>query len=47
MTMDHLQCLRTFVAVAEAGSLAGAARQEDEKEGAHADEVPVLRPSGR
>ncbi len=27
--------------------LAGAARQKDEKEGAHADEVPVLRPSGR
>ncbi len=27
--MDHLQCLRTFVAVAEAGSLAGAARQRD------------------
>lgn len=25
--MDHLQCLRTFVAVADAGSLAGAARQ--------------------
>lgn len=25
--MDHLQCLRTFVAVAETGSLAGAARQ--------------------
>lgn len=29
MAMDHLQCLRTFVAVAEAGSLAGAARQRD------------------
>lgn len=27
--------------------LAGAARQKDEKEGAHTDEVPVLRPSGR
>lgn len=27
--MDHLQCLRTFVAVAEAGSLAGAARQRE------------------
>jgi hypothetical protein len=27
--------------------LAGAARQKDEKEGAHADEVPILRPSGR
>lgn len=29
MAMDHLQCLRTFVAVSEAGSLAGAARQRD------------------
>ena len=27
--------------------LAGAARQKDKKEGAHTDEVPVLRPSGR
>jgi uncharacterized protein (TIRG00374 family) len=27
--------------------LAGAARRKDEKEGAHTDEVPVLRPSGR
>jgi len=27
--------------------LAGAARQKDEMEGAHADEVPVLRSSGR
>lgn len=27
--MDHLQTLRTFVAVADAGSLAGAARQRD------------------
>ncbi len=27
--MDHLQCIRTFVAVAEAGSLAAAARQQE------------------
>ena len=35
------------LSVSSLKDLAGAARQKDEKEGAHIDEVPVLRPSGR
>jgi glycosyltransferase 2 family protein len=35
------------LSVSSLKDLAGAARQKDEKEGAHTDEVPVLRPSGR